>query len=106
MRGKREDDMSIDYSKDFFLGDQNIDRVMKVVIALAREAYVTKDRLALIEKKLDEQGIVSSDWIDQFAPSDEESREIEHRRDEFVASILRPLVKDWVEPERGRNDEN
>ena len=98
--------MSIDYSKDFFLGDQNIDRVMQVVIALAREAYVTKDRLALIEKKLDEQGIVSSDWLDEFEPSDEEREEIERRRDEYVASVLRPLVKDWVEPDRGRNDEN
>ena len=98
--------MSVDYSKDFYLGDQNIDRVMKVVIALAREAYVTRDRLALIERKLDEQGIVSSDWLDQFSPSEDEQKEIDVRRDEFVASILRPLVKDWVEPERGRNEEN
>ncbi len=98
--------MAIDYSKDFFLGDQNIDRVLNVVIALAREAYVTKDRLALIEQKLDEQGIVSSEALDLFKPTEAEEEEIKLRRDDFVASILRPLVKDWVEPQRGRNDEN
>ncbi len=98
--------MSIDYSKDFYLGDQNIDRVMKVVIALARETYVTKDRLALIEKKLDEQGIVSSSSLDRFQPTEEEEEAIKQRRDDFVSSILRPLVKDWVEPSRGRNEEN
>lgn len=98
--------MAIDYSQDFYLGDQNIDRVMKVVIALARETYVTKDRLALIEKKLDEQGVVSSAALDRFQPTEEEEEIIKQRRDDFVASILRPLVKDWVEPGRGRNEEN
>ena len=43
--------------KDYFLGNEpSVDRVMKVVIALARETYVLKDRLGIVERKLDEKG--------------------------------------------------
>jgi len=98
--------MSADYSKDFFLGDPMLDRVMKVVMAVARENYVTKDRLALVEKKLSEQGILSIESIDSFSPSPDEEAEIKKRRDEYVSSILRPLVKEILEPDQGRGNSN
>ena len=49
--------MSVDYSKDFFLGDPMLDRVMQVLITVARESYVTKDRLAVLEKILEDNNI-------------------------------------------------
>ena len=81
-------------AKDYFLDDPIVDKVMKVVMALAREAYVTRDRLALIEKKLDEKGVVYSADLDDYNPTDEEQVAINERRDEFVNSILEPLVSD------------
>ena len=81
-------------AKDYFLDDPIVDKVMKVVMALAREAYVTRDRLALIEKKLDEKGVVYSADLDDYNPTDEEQAAINERRDEFVNSILEPLVSD------------
>lgn len=81
-------------AKDYFLDDPIVDKVMKVVMALAREAYVTRDRLALIEKKLDEKGVVYSADLDEFQPTDEEQAAINQRRDEFINSILEPLVAD------------
>lgn len=81
-------------AKDYFLDDPIVDKVMKVVMALAREAYVTRDRLALIEKKLDEQGVVYSADLENYNPTDAEQATINQRRDEFVNSILEPLIEE------------
>ena len=81
-------------AKDYFLDDPIVDKVMKVVIALAREAYVTRDRLALIEKTLDEKGVLYSADLDSYNPTEEEQAAINERCEEFVNSILEPLVSD------------
>ena len=81
-------------AKDYFLDHPTVDKVMKVVMALARETYVTRDRLALIEKTLDEKGVVYSKDLDEYQPTDEEQAAINQHRDEFVDSILKPLVED------------
>ncbi len=81
-------------AKDYFLGDPIVDKVMKVVMALASETYVTRDRLALIEKKLNEKGVVYSEDLDSYQPTDEEQAAIDQRRDEFVSSILKPIIED------------
>ena len=81
-------------AKDYFLDHPTVDKVMKVVMALAQEAYITRDRLALIEKKLDENGVVYSKDLDEYEPTEAEQAVINQRRDEFVDSILKPLVVD------------
>jgi hypothetical protein len=63
-------------------------------MALAQETYVNRDRLALVEKILDDQGVLRREDLDRYQPSDDEQRAIEARRDDFVASILRPIVED------------
>ncbi len=81
-------------AKDYFLDHPSIDKVMKVVMALAQETYVNRDRLALVEKILDDQGVLRREDLDRYEPNDDEQRAIEARRDDFVASILRPIVED------------
>ena len=81
-------------AKDYFLDHPTIDKVMKVVVALARETYVTRDRLELIEKTLDEKGVVYRRDLDEYQPTDEEQAAINQRRDDFIDSILKPLTKD------------
>ena len=94
--------MSVDYSKDFFLGDPMLDRVMQVLITVARESYVTRDRLSVLEKILEENSILLEGAIDSYTPSTSEEVKIKERRDEYVSSILRPLVKEILEPDQGR----
>ena len=94
--------MSVDYSKDFFLGDPMLDRVMQVLITVARESYVTKDRLAVLEKILEDNNVLIEGAIDSYKASSSEEVKIKERRDEYVSSILRPLVKEILEPEQGR----
>jgi hypothetical protein len=80
--------------KDYYLDHPVIDRVMKVVMALARETYVMHDRMALIEKKLDEKGVLSRADLDGYAPTAAEQAEIDKRRDAFIAAILDPIVRE------------
>jgi len=80
--------------KDYYLDHPVIDKVMKVVIALARETYVMYDRMALIEKKLDEKGVLTRADLDNYVASADEQKEIEQRRDAFVANILAPITKE------------
>ncbi len=81
-------------SKDYFLDHPNLDKVMKVVMALAQETYVNRDRLALVEKILDDKGVLRRGDLDRYEPTEDEQRAIEQRRDDFVAAILRPIVED------------
>lgn len=81
-------------AKDYFLDHPTVDKVMKVVMALAREAYVTRDRLALIEKTLNEKGVLYTKDLDDFQPTEEEQAVINQRRDEFVDNLLKPIVED------------
>ncbi len=71
--------------KDYFLGNEpSVDRVMKVVVALARETYVLKDRLGIVERKLDEKGVVTRADLDDYKPTADDEKEILETRDAFV----------------------
>jgi len=87
-------------AKNHFLDEEPaVDRVMKVVVALARETYVLKDRLGIVERKLDEKGVVTRSDLDEFKPTPEEEKEILAARDAFVESILSPIVTDRIDVE-------
>ena len=85
-------------AKDYFLDDDPaVDRVMKVVVALARETYVLKDRLGIVERKLDEKGVVTRADLDTYKPTPKEEKEILAARDAFVEDVLSPIVSDKVD---------
>ena len=84
--------------KDYFLGNEpSVDRVMKVVVALARETYVLKDRLGIVERKLDEKGVVTRADLDDYKPTADDEKEILETRDVFVESILSPIVAQRID---------
>ena len=90
-------------SKDHFLDHPTVDKVMKVVLALARETYVLRDRLALIESVMDEKGVVTRADLDAHKPQDAEREQMNQAAHEFIASILGPIVRDQVDT--GPDDE-
>ena len=85
-------------AKDYFLDDDPaVDRVMKVVVALARETYVLKDRLGIVERKLNEKGVLTRADLDDFKPTAEEEKEILAARDAFVEDVLSPIVSGKID---------
>jgi hypothetical protein len=87
-------------AKDYFLDEEpSVDRVMKVVVALARETYVLKDRLGIVERKLDEKGVVTRADLETYKPTEDEEKEILATRDAFVESVLSPIVANRIDVE-------
>ena len=75
-----------------FLGDPMLDPVMKVVMALARELYVTRDRLGVIERILESKGTLTRDDIEQYVPDPATESEIHQARDAFIERLLEPAI--------------
>jgi hypothetical protein len=76
-----------------FLGSETNDKMMGVVIALAREVYALQDRLGIVEKMLEDKDILSRLAIDEYKPDDSEQKLIQQRRDQFIQQLLRPIIE-------------
>ena len=71
-----------------FFTDPALDRTLGVVMTLASEVYVLRDRLRRLERVLDAKGIIATADLDRDLPSEAEARSIEADRDAFVKNLL------------------
>jgi len=78
-------------SEQTFFDDPALDRAFGVVMALATEVYVLRDRLRAMEGLLDKAGVVSTDALDA-PPSDAATQASEADRQAFVAGLMEPLL--------------
>ncbi|HEY7608303.1 MAG TPA: hypothetical protein VIF14_03650 [Alphaproteobacteria bacterium] len=74
-----------------FFADPALDRAMGVIMALATEVYVLRDRLEALEAKLAESGVVAKAALDA-EPSPEALAAAARERAAFVAHLLEPLL--------------
>ena len=74
-----------------FFADPALDRAMGVIMALASEVYVLRDRLRTLEAKLVECGAVAEGALDAEPAADELAAAAEDRA-AFVAHLLEPLL--------------
>jgi len=84
-------------AKNHFLEHPTVDKVMRVVIALARETYVLKDRMVLMETLLDEKGYVTRRDFEMRQPSEAEREKSKADADHFINSVMGPIVHDRVD---------
>ena len=71
-----------------WLGDEMLDRMMNVIMGLAEELYVTRDRLQVMERVLESRGALSREELDRFKPDEEQQADILRDRDAFIQAIL------------------
>lgn len=74
-----------------FFEDEALDRAFGVVMALATEVYVLRDRLGALERLLEGQGVVERAALDA-EPSDEERAAGKGERDAFIAGLMRNIL--------------
>lgn len=74
-----------------FFEDEALDRAFAVVMALATEVYVLRDRQAALERALEKAGVVDRAALDA-EPSDEERAAARADRDAFVAGLMSNLL--------------
>ena len=75
-----------------FFDDPAIDRAFGVVMALATEVYVLRDRLAAVERLLDGKGGVLARAELDREPEPDEALAGEAERTAFVAGLMEPLL--------------
>jgi hypothetical protein len=83
---------SIEWQKKFWLGDPVLDKVFKVLIQVAGELYVTKNRLKFLENYMKNSGVIVGDDFEKFELTGNEAEEIEKERDLYIETILAPIV--------------
>jgi len=91
--------------KKNFLKDSNQDTLMRIILALAKETYVIKDRLSMLEKIIDKKGFVTKSDFSEYILSDSEKDEVKVGSDRFINNILKPIVSDYTSFINKKNDE-
>jgi hypothetical protein len=71
-----------------FFPDPALDRAFGVVMALAQEVWVLRDRVAAMEAQLAERGLLDAAKLDAEPSTDPRAAE----RDAFVAHLLQNLL--------------
>ncbi len=77
-----------------YFEDPAIDRLLSIVMALAGEVAVVKERLDTVERLLDAKGSISRADIEAYAPDREAGHERGLMHREFAARILRGVQQD------------
>lgn len=75
-----------------FFADPAIDRLMGVVMSLAGEVYVLRDRVRCMEALLVKAGSLQEGALDGFKPSAEQAQASVADRDAFVAHLMDNLL--------------
>ncbi len=71
-----------------FFKDPATDRLLAMVMTLAAELHVTKDRLATLEMLLEKSKVVAPNALDTFIPAAQEAEKLKVEREAFVASLM------------------
>ncbi len=85
-----------------FFSDPAMDKLLSMVMALAGEVAVIKDRNDTLERLVDEKNLIARDEIEAYRPSKEVMTERDAWREEFLSQILR--IVDLDPDQSGRND--
>ena len=81
----------IDRPEQTYFDDPALDRAFGVVMALATEVYVQRDRLRALERQLQDANVIKIDDLDQ-EPSDAERQANAIDREQFVEGLLINLL--------------
>jgi hypothetical protein len=81
-----------------FFRDRAVDRVLGVVMELAAEVYVLRDRLSTLERALERSGALNMAELQSYAPSAAEQAQRLVERDALIARILAPMTAEADSP--------
>jgi hypothetical protein len=87
------DQSMVDQKRDLtFFPDPNVDRLLGVVMELAGELYVLRDRMRTLEHVLAQKGVVTAEDLAGYAPSAEERAARLADRDALIERIAAPMT--------------
>jgi hypothetical protein len=81
-----------------FFPDPNVDRVLGVVMELAAEVYVLRDRLSTVELVLERGGTLARADLESYQPTPDERAQRLAERNALLARILAPMTAESDSP--------
>ncbi len=66
--------------KPTFFADPQVDKLMAIVMALAGEASVLRERLDTVERLVESKGLLTRQEIEAYRPTEQVAEEREHWR--------------------------
>jgi hypothetical protein len=76
-----------------YLADDQVAKLFDLVLQLASDLHVTAQRLYALEAVLARSGALRRGELDAFVPSDEESADLQARRDHLLRGLLDVLTE-------------
>ncbi len=83
-KGKRPD----------YFADPATDKLLSMVMVLAQELAVTRDRLTTIERLIEENGLFEIAKIDNYTLSDDQVEQRSERHTAFISKLLRTVLSE------------
>jgi len=77
-----------------FFETPGMDQLLSMILELAAELSVVRERVFILEAVLERQGVTAADAIETYTPSAEESAALAQLRDDATANIFRTLNRE------------
>jgi hypothetical protein len=77
-----------------YFDEPALDRILSILMAVAGEVWVLRERLDTVERLLEEKGSLTREDIESFVPDRETASERGALTREYVARILRGVQQD------------
>lgn len=87
--------------KPTFFADPQVDKLIAIVMALAGEVSVLRERLDTVERLAESKGLLSRQEIEAYQPNPQAAEEREQWRTEYIARVLRVVHEELEAVERG-----
>lgn len=82
--------------RPFYFDEPESDKLLAIVMALAGEVSVLRERLDTLERLVQAKGILSIEEIETYQPDEQTVQERNQWRADYIARILR-VVQEQVE---------
>ena len=83
--------------KPQYFSDPAIDKLLSIVISMAGELSVARERLDTVERLLEEKKILTTSEIDLYQPSEEVAAVRTRQRAQFIETLLRVVEAEFEE---------
>lgn len=83
-------------ARPYYFDDPDSDRLLSIIMAVAMEHAVTRQRLDALERLLDAKGLLSREELENYVPSRSAEAERGEWNQQYIARILR-LVQQETE---------
>ena len=83
--------------RPLYLGDPQIDKLLAIVMALAGEVSVLRERLDTVERLAQAKATFTIYDIETYQPDEQVAQEREQWRTDYIARLLR-VIEEEVDP--------